>query len=353
MPNLQGSRGLRLLVLAFYLSPSLVMCQSVGQEAASNAGGITFVDGSSSQVIVERNGQKFLVDVAARTVTEIKSGASSSSRAAGESIAKNGPPAQATKPATPAAAPAAEDADIYKAGDDLVFSVPTGRRPVKHGMYINFTHRFPYEAAFSGPARGATLLGLDDFAIPAFGVRYGVTDKFSVFAYRAPSIIGRPIELMAAYNFLDEKDGQPFNASVRFSVDGQDNFERNYTENFELLASRSIGKRAQIYVAPTFNIHNRPVLGANSIIDPPPYQPCSAQLAAGIDPSLKVKPCADTFSLGVALAVDIRPTVALVAETIPTLVNGPDLGIHRPAYSFGIQKHIWRHAFTFGFTNSP
>jgi len=56
--------------------------------------------------------------------------------------------------------------------------------------------------------------------------------------------------------------------------------------------------------------------------------------------------------LGAALALEVRPTVALVAEAIPTLVNGTDLGIHRPAYSFGIQKHIWRDAFTFGFTNS-
>ena len=53
------------------------------------------------------------------------------------------------------------------------------------------------------------------------------------------------------------------------------------------------------------------------------------------------------------MAVDIRPTVALVAEAIPTLMNGRDLGIHRPAYAFGIQKKIWRHAFTFGFTNGP
>jgi len=30
-------------------------------------------------------------------------------------------------------------------------------------------------------------------------------------------------------------------------------------------------------------------------------------------------------------AVDIRPTVALVAEAIPTLVNGQALGIHRPS----------------------
>ena len=47
------------------------------------------------------------------------------------------------------------------------------------------------------------------------------------------------------------------------------------------------------------------------------------------------------------------PTVALVAEVIPTVVNGRPLEIHRPAYSFGIQKKIWRHAFTFGFTTSP
>jgi len=74
--------------------------------------------------------------------------------------------------------------------------------------------------------------------------------------------------------------------------------------------------------------------------------------ASGISPSLNVRPCANTFSLGVATAVDVRPTVALVAEAIPTLVNGTDLGIYRPAYAFGIQKKIWRHAFTFGFSTA-
>jgi len=339
-----------IILVSMLCLPTFVCSQTAPQGTTSAASGVTFVDGSISKVIVERDGKKYLVDVASRSVTEIKDGESSSSQTTGATTTASSSQNQAAKPP---AAPT-EQANIYKAGDDFVFSVPTGRRPAKHGMYINFTHRFPYEAAFSGPARGATLLGLDDFAIPAFGVRYGVTDKLSVFAYRAPSIIGRPIEFMAAYNFLDEKDGQPFNASVRFSIDGQDNFARNYTENFELLASRSLGKRAQIYIAPTFNIHNRPVLGANSALtDPPPYQPCSALLAAGIDASFKIKPCANTFSLGAALAVDVRPTVALVAEAIPTLVNGTDLGIHRPAYSFGIQKHIWRHSFTFGFTNSP
>lgn len=84
-----------------------------------------------------------------------------------------------------------------------------------------------------------------------------------------------------------------------------------------------------------------------------PSQSCSLPFAVGIAPSFKVHPCANTFSLGVAAAVDIRPSVALVAEAIPTLMNGPDLGIHRSPFSFGIKKKIWRHAFTLGFSNSP
>jgi hypothetical protein len=61
----------------------------------------------------------------------------------------------------------------------------------------------------------------------------------------------------------------------------------------------------------------------------------------------------NTFSVGFGAAIDIRPTVAIVSEVIPTFVNGPEMGIHRPAYSIGIQKKLWRHAFTFGFTNGP
>jgi hypothetical protein len=163
---------------------------------------------------------------------------------------------------------------------------------------------------------------------------------------------------MAAYNFLNESDGQPFNAALRFSVDGQNDFAANYTENFELVASRSLGHRAQLYAAPTFSIHQRPLLANptipnNSLADPVPDQPCSALAAVALAASFRARPCANTFSLAMGAAVGFRPTVALIAETIPTLVNGTELAIHRPEFSFGIQKRLWRHAFTLGFTNSP
>ena len=239
-------------------------------------------------------------------------------------------------------APAAQSAEatkpkVYEPGDDVLFSLPTGRRLDRHGFYTDFAHRFAFDPAFSGTARGGALIGLDGFAIPSFGFRYGFTNKLSGSVFRAPSIIARPIQFMLAYNLADEHDGYPLNAVFRVSIEGQNDFAKNYTENFEGIFSRSIKSRAQIYVVPTLSLNDRKLVEINSyrsqdIPDLPGY---------------------NAFSLGVGGALDIRPTVALVAEVIPTLVNGRPLGIHRPAYSFGIQKKIWRHAFTFGFTNSP
>ena len=226
---------------------------------------------------------------------------------------------------------------IYQAGDDVLFSLPTGRAVDEHALIVNFAHRFPYDAAFTGQSRGAELFGLDNVALPSLGLRYGVTDKLSVSVLRSPSLIGRPIQLMVAYNILDEHHEDPLNIAVRVSIEGQNNFRKNYTQNIEGIFSRSITSRAQFYVVPTLSFNARPLVQASGF------------LSADI-PDL---PGVNTFSIGVGAAYDIRPTVALVAEVIPTLWNAGELGIHRPAYSFGIQKKLFRHAFTLGLTTSP
>jgi hypothetical protein len=228
-------------------------------------------------------------------------------------------------------------AKVYTPADDYLFSLPTGRPLDRHGFYLNFTHRFAYTPAFSGTGSGDTLFGLDDFSISSFGLRFGVTDKLSVSAYRSPSLIGRPIELGVAYHLLDEHEGNLLNASVRASVDGQGDFSKNFTTNLEAILSRSVTRRAQLYFVPTVSFQNRELITKpGSLASSPPDLP-------GFN----------TFSLGIGGAVDIRPTVALVSEVFPTLINGRDLGIHRPAYAFGIQKRVLHHAFTLGFTNSP
>ena len=245
-------------------------------------------------------------------------------------------PGRKSEHGTQAAAPP-QMAKVYTPADDYLFSLPTGRRLDRHGLYLNFTHRFPYTPAFSGPGNVNTFFGLDDFAIPSFGLRYGVTDKLSVSAYRSPSIIDRPIEFGVAYHFLDEHDGNPLNAAVRASIDGQGNFAKNYTTNLELIVSRTVTERGQLYFVPTLSLQDRELRSKpGALASSPPNVP-------GVN----------TFSLGIGGALNIRPTIALVSEVIPTLANGAELGIHRPAYAFGIQKRVLRHAFTLGFSNSP
>jgi cytochrome c553 len=230
----------------------------------------------------------------------------------------------------------ASEQGIYQPGDDVLFTLPTGRPVDKHAVIVNFSHRFAYDSAVSGSARGAELFGLDNFSLSSFGIRYGVTDKLSVDVWRSPSFIGRPIQLMAAYNILDEHHAAPFNFTFRASIEGQDNFRKNYTENLEAVFSRSLTSRAQFYFVPTASFNDRRLVQGGLLSDEIPDLP-------GIN----------AFSLGFGIAVDIRPTVALIAEVIPTVVNGTELGIHRPPFSFAIQKKIYRHAFTFGFTTSP
>lgn len=219
-------------------------------------------------------------------------------------------------------APTKPKRKIYTPGDDRVFTLPTGRPTARHGLYVSFAHRFPYFATFSDPASGGALGGLDDFAIPSFGFRYGTTDRLSASIYRETSIIGRPIQFLGMYNFMEEENGGPFNMAVGFALQGQNNFSENFTESLEGIFSRSFSSSAQLYLVPTLSFNNRPL------------RQVTTYFSSGI-PSL---PGHNTFSLGVGGALDIRPTVAFVAEVIPTLANGRPMGILRPAFSFGIQK---------------
>ena len=54
---------------------------------------------------------------------------------------------------------------IYQPGDDVLFSLPTGRPVDKNAVIVNFAHRFAYDTTFTGPGRGGELFGLDNFAL--------------------------------------------------------------------------------------------------------------------------------------------------------------------------------------------
>jgi cytochrome c553 len=371
---------------------------------------ISFADNANSVLFLEHDGHRYKIDVATRNITEVSGGESGSSRpevpgasqfatqapaaagqpSGGEALFRancarcHGPDAkgdpamggpnltnigldqakvaqtirQGRDGKMPSFAGRLPDADIaaisqyvagfaqvdnktqnsrvYQPGDDVLFNLPTGRPLSKGSVDVNFTHRFAYDAAFYGRGRGGELFGLDNFSLSSFGVQHGITDKLFVGAFRSPSFISRPIQLMVGYNFLSEQNAAPLTLTARVSVEGQNNFRKNFTENVELIFAKSVTHRAQLYFVPTVSFNDRRLVQGSLNSSQIPDNP-------GIN----------AFSLGAGAAVDVRPTVALVADVIPTVVNGEDLGIHRPSFSFGIQKKIFRHAFTFGFTNSP
>ena len=104
----------------------------------------------------------------------------------------------------------------------------------------------------------------------------------------------------------------------------------NFTPSFELTLARSITSRAQLYLAPTVSISNRP------------FGPTDSNL-----------PGETTFALGIGGAVNIRPSVALMAEANMRVNEAGRFGSTRPAFGFGIEKVSIsrRHAFSLVFSN--
>src|SRR5262249_12673376 len=176
-------------------------------------------------------------------------------------------------------------------------------------------------------------------AYPSFGVVYGATDWLQVGAYRSPSNLGRPIQVFAGAKLLKESKGHPFNFMARIGVEGRDNFQRNFATSFEFTFARSITRHAQIYVVPTVTVGDRPL----------------------VDSSTNA-PGETAVALGFGIAVNIRPSVTLMAEENYRLNEEARYispfgftGIRRPVVGFGIEKAsaTRRHAFSLIFTNGP
>lgn len=280
---------------------------------------VSFV--SDAEAVVEINGKKFAINTKDKTVKELTSST------------------QVTKaPTQVAAAPAqtVEKRDIpsnvYRPADVRAINLPTAMPIEKGSLWTDFTHRFP----FGEPTNSSALFGLDTIAMPSFGFIYGLTDRIQIGAYRSPTDLGRPIQFHVGASVLNEQKGDPISLMARVALEGRDNFKRNFTTSFEATFARSITRHAQVYFVPTISVGDRPI---------------------GFAPNQNL-PGETAVALGTGLSVNVRPTVALMAEA-NMRVNEKSRyvtefsGIHRPVFGFAVQKvsESRRHSFTLSFTN--
>ena len=283
---------------------------------------VVFPKGTQSEAVIEFNGKKYLINTQDKTVSLLASGPS-------ETAPAQGPSGQEAKD---------ERVDVYQPVDVRLINLPTALRIPRHSLWTDFTHRFPFNEV-TDPVQ---LFGLDGFAVPSFGFIYGITNRIHAGAYRASTTVGRPIELFVGASLLEERRGHPFSLMGRVALEGRDNFQRNFTTSFELTLARSITSRAQVYIVPTVSVGDRP-------------------LSIASEQNFKGR---TAVALGIGAAVNVRPSVALMAEANMRLneesryaTRGPGfgLGIHRPVVGFGIQKASAsrRHSFTLTFSNGP
>jgi hypothetical protein len=286
---------------------------------------VTFPKNTEYEAIVEISGQKYLINTHRKTITLLDDSVAQKVKAA--------PPKTRPNPTKPAS-----EGDILEPIDVRNINLPTAISIPKNSLWVDFTHRFP----FNEVTDPELLFGLDGFAVPSFGFTYGITNHVHAGAFRSSSLVGRPIGLFAGVTLLEESKDKPMNLEARVTLEGRDNFKRNFSTTLELAFAKSITRYAQLYVVPAVTLGDRPL---------------------GVGPARNY-PGRTAWALGVGGAFSIRPTVLVMAEANMRLSesaryegNQPEygFGIHRPVVGFGIEKmsKSRRHSFTLTFSNGP
>ncbi len=314
---------------------------------------VTFDPKEAGIIYFEANGKRYKVNTVTHTMELVPA----------EPAAAR-PTAQTALAAPPAAKQDdAEDYYAYETGDEpfdyRLVNVPTAKKVPKGSWNMSFTHRF------SQPIRpfsesGQALLGFDSMSMSSFGIMYGITNKFYVNAYRSPVCqrsLCRTIEIGAGYHFTDQDERSPLAVSIYGSVEGNDNFTKQYTYNIQAMLSRRFGKRVFLHFAPAVHINSN----GQRRFDPDPAN------FTPPEPALAFKQPAHTFSFGTGINVRITPSVSGIFEFTPRTgfklgqvqpIFDPDFNvtgfesISHPEMGIGLQYLRGKHSFTLTLSNT-
>ena len=225
--------------------------------------------------------------------------------------------------AAPPAAQAEDDPDRdlrLSQPDFTIVNLPTTLRLPRYKSAFRVTHRFgrPLGDGDFGDLAG-DLFGLDSGAQIGLEYRFGLIRGGQIGIHRTSS---KTIEFFGQYNLFDQKNNGLLGLDAVATIDGTDNFTDSYTPSLGIVVSREFGEYGAVYVQPKWVNNSNPL---------------PSELADDND----------TFVLGLAARIRIRPTVYLVGEFIPRLGFEPGVNYG----TFGIEKRAGGHVFQLNFSN--
>jgi hypothetical protein len=206
--------------------------------------------------------------------------------------------------------------------DFTIVTLPTTLRLPRFKSAFRVTHRFgrPLGAGDFGDLAG-DLFGLDSGAQIGLEYRFGVMRGLQAGIHRTSN---KTIEFFGQYNVLQQAGSAPVAIGVLASIDGTDNFRDSYSPALGVAISRTLGGYGAVYVEPIWVNNSNPA--PDALVDDN-----------------------DTFLVGLAARLRVRPTVYLVGEVIPR-VSGFDPGVTHG--TFGIEKRAGGHTFQLNVSNS-
>ena len=318
----------------------------VTEEQASATGNVQvkFDDNAAGVVIVEAGGERLRIDTRAKTVTRLDQ--------------PEAPPATQQPVIAEAERKHGPEHEPY---DYRLINVPTPKRVLRGSLNLYFTHRFG-EPVRPLAQSDQDLFGLDSFAVSSFGLFYGITDKLYVSAYRSPICqtgLCKTVEFGIGYHLLDERGRSPVALSTYASVEGDDNFKKDYTYNLQLMVARSATKYVHLFFSPALHLN----ANGQRRFDPKaedffPREPLANQFNQDQHGA----------SFGFGASARIRPTTSLMIEYTPRV--GFKLGQVDPIFApgtgrvtgfrhqseaelgFGVEKDVGRHTFSLTFSNT-
>jgi hypothetical protein len=214
---------------------------------------------------------------------------------------------------------------------DTLLTLPTSHIPSEGTWEVKFTHRFNQSIdQGSGSDRIHTLFGLDSNADVALGLSYAPHPDLQFSFMRSNAL--DDIELAAKYIVVQQAAAIPFALAVRGGADWrtEQNLKDRTSFFAQLIISRQLGNRAEIFALPTFVTNaGRAVSGSSS--------------QALFD---------HATNMPVGIAIMVRPALSIVGEFIPKNRDLPDSTRGDFGWALGLKRAIGGHYFEIMLTNS-